>query len=199
MAYRAFQINGRADDSGGMVTVDGVVVHSGIFKDGILFEFVTSSTVHGKVDVKVSMAYGSIIIDSVDVTYPAVIGGMTGFISFPQPISQPLQPHMLPLTIDGDIEYSHYAHNGPALWIVDGGPQRYLHLESMLETIKSGSVKLDWQYKHKPIGRNNVDAINNVDDLSELMRGGSSIRSFITPLYRRLRRLYRRLRKSINP
>ena len=47
MAYRTFHMNGRADDSAGTVTVDGVVVHNGIFRDGILFEFVTSSTLHG--------------------------------------------------------------------------------------------------------------------------------------------------------
>ena len=175
-------MNGRADDSAGTVTVDGVVVHNGIFKDGILFEFVTASTVHGKVDVKVSMTYGSIIIDSIFVTYPAVIGGMTGFVSFPQPIAQPLRPLRLPLTINGDIEYSHYAHNGPMAWIVDGSPQRYIRFDNFQEAIKSGAIKLDWQYKHKPIG-----GLGNVDDLSDLMRTGS-----IFP------RIYRRLRKSIN-
>ena len=63
----------------------------------------TDSTLHGKVDEMVSMTYGSIIIDNVNVTYPAAIGGMTEFVSFPQPIAQPLQPHRLPLAIDGDI------------------------------------------------------------------------------------------------
>ena len=186
MAYRTFHINGRADDSAGTVTVDGVVVHNDIFKDGILFEFVTNSRLHGKVDVMVSMTYGSIIIDSITVTYSAVIGGMTGFVSFPQPIAQPLQPHMLPLTIEGDIEYSHYMHNGPAAWIVDGSPQRYLYIESLQEAYKSGSIKLDWQYKHKPIGIKNKAGINNLDDLSRLMGGGSIIRSFITRLPKKL-------------
>jgi hypothetical protein len=37
MAYRTFHIHGRADDSAATVTVDGVVGHTGIFKDGILF------------------------------------------------------------------------------------------------------------------------------------------------------------------
>ena len=183
-------MDGRADDSAGTVTVDGVVVHDGIFKDGILFEFVTDVTLHGKVDVMVSMTYGSIIIDSVNVTYPAVIGGMTGFVDFPILIAQPLQPHMLPLAIEGDIEYSSYMPNGPAAWIIDGSPQRYIYIEreSMKEAIKSGSIKPDWQYKNKRID------INNIDDLPQFMRGGSIIPSFIT---RRLRRLYRRLRKSI--
>ena len=162
MAYRTFHMHGRADDSAGTVTVDGVVVHNGIFKDGILFEFVTDSTLHGKVDVMVSMTYGSIIIDSVNVTYPAVIGGMTGFVSFPQPIAQPLQPNMLPLAIEGNIEYSHYAHNGPTAWIVDGSPQRYIYIENLLGAIESGSIKPDWRYKYKPVN------VNNIDDLSKL-------------------------------
>ena len=102
MSYRTFHIHGRADDSAGTVTVDGVVVHNGIIKDGILFEYVTASTLHGKVDVMVSMTYGSIIIDNVNVTYPAVIE---------------------------DIEYSLYMYNGPAAWIVDGSLQRYIFRE----------------------------------------------------------------------
>ena len=161
-------MHGRADDSAGTVTVDGVVVHTGIFKDGILFEIVTDSTLQGKVDVMFAMTYGSIIIDRVSVTYPAVIEGMTGFVIFPQPIAQPLQPHRLPLAIDRDIAYSLYMHIGPAAWVVDGSPQRYIYFESNQEAFMSGSIKLDWRYKHKPID------INNKDDLSKLMRGDQS-------------------------
>ena len=169
MGYRTFHLHGRADDSAGMVTVDGVVVHNGFFKDGLLFEIVTDSSLHDKVDVKVSMAYGSITIDSVKVTYPAVIGGMTGFVSFPQPITQPFLPHKLPLTIDGDIECSFYMHNGPKEWIVDGSPQRYMYFESIQEAFKSGSIKPKWGYIPKLLN------VNNLDDLSELMRGRSII------------------------
>lgn len=163
-----------------MVTVDGVVLHNGIFRDGTLFEISTDSTLHGKVDLTVSMAYGSIIIDSVKVTYPAVIGGMTGFISFPQPITQPFLPHRLPLTIDGDMDCSFYMHNGPKAWIVDGSPQRHMYFDSIQGAFKSGSVKPDWGYRPKPIN------INNLDDLSGLMRGRSIIPSFIARLYRNL-------------
>ena len=185
MTYRTFNILGRADDSAGTVTVDGVVVHNGIFKERVLFEFVTDITLHGKVDVMVSMTYGSIIIDSVNVTYPAVIGGMTGFVRFPILLAQPLQPHRLPLTIDGDIEFSNYMPNGPSAWIIDDSPQRYINIEDMKEAFKSGSIKLDWGYKHEPIN------INKMDELSKrLMQKRSIIPSFIT-------RLHRRLRKSI--
>lgn len=186
MSHRTFHMHGRADDAGGMVTVDGKVVHNGIFTDGVLFEFVTESTRHGKADVMISMTFGSIIIDKISVTYPAVIGGMTGFVDFPQPIAQPLQPLMLPLTIDGDIEYSHYAHNGPMVWIVDAKPQRYIYIESVHEAYTSGSMKPDWQYRFKKIG-----GVENIDDLSELMRGGP----IIPPIFARI---YRRLRRSIN-
>lgn len=181
MGYRTFHINGRADDSAGTVTVDGVVVHSGIFKDGILFEYLTDSKLHGKVDVMISMTYGSIIIDRVDVTYPAVIGGMAGFATFPQPIAQPFQPHMLPFAIEGDMEYPHYMHNGPAQWIIDGSPQRETYIEDWKEAYQSGVMKLDWQYKHKPIGGS-----AKIDDLSGLMRKRSIISSFAA----RLRRKY---------
>ena len=107
--------------------------------------------------MKVSMTYGSLIIDSVNVTYPAVIGGMTGFVNFPQPIAQPLQPHRFPLAIEGDFEYSHYMPNGPMVWIVDGSPQRYIQIGNFQEAFKSGSLKLDWGYKHKRIGINDID------------------------------------------
>lgn len=183
MVYRTFNILGRADDAAGTVTVDGMVVHSGIFKEGVLFEFVTDITLHGKVDVKISMAYGSIIIDSVNVTYPAVIGGMTGFVRFPILLPRPLQPHSLPLTIDGDIEYSNYMPNGPSAWIIDDSPKRYINIEDMKEAFKSGSVKPDWRYKHEPIH------LNNIEELSKkLLQRKSIIPSLITRIYRRLRR-----------
>ena len=185
MAYRTFNITGRADAAAGTVTIDGVVVHHGIFENGILFEFVTEVTLHGKVDVRVSMIYGSIIIDCVNVTYPAVIGGMTGFVRFPILIAEPLQPHMLPLTIEGNIEYSNYMPNGPSAWIVDGSPQRFIYIENMIEGIKSGSIKLDWRYKHKRID------LNTINDLPKLMPGGSMYPSFITRLLGKLSRLLR--------
>ena len=172
MGYRTFQLHGRADDAAGMVSVTGVVVHNNIFKDGILFEILTDSSLHGKVDLKVSMAYGSITIDSVTVTYPAVIGGMTGFVGFPQPITQPFLPHRLPLTIDGDLECSFYMHNGPREWIVDGSPQRYMYFESIQEAFKSGAIKPNWGYIPRPLN------VNNLDDLSDLKRRRSVLRSY---------------------
>ena len=141
MGYRTFHLHGSANDSAGAVTVDGVAVHNGLFEDGILFEFLTDSTLHGKVDVMVSMAYGSITIDRVTVTYPAVIGGMQGFVSFPHPITQPLQPHRLPLAIDGGVECSLYMHNGPMVWSVDSSPQRYMNIENIQEAFQSGLIK----------------------------------------------------------
>ena len=38
VAYRTFHLHGSADTAAGMVTVDGVVVHNNIFKDGQLDE-----------------------------------------------------------------------------------------------------------------------------------------------------------------
>ena len=55
-----------------------------------------------------------------------------------------------------------------------------IYFESIQEAFMSGSIKLDWRYKHKPID------INNIDDLTRSMRGGSIISSFITRLYTKL-------------
>jgi hypothetical protein len=55
-----------------------------------------------------------------------------------------------------------------------------MYIESIQEALKSGSIKPNWGNKRKPID------VNNLDDLSGLMRGVSIIASFITRLCTKL-------------
>jgi hypothetical protein len=162
MAIRILDTYGKINSpSSANIKVDGKVVHNGILADGILFSFKTDVSKHGKVVVSIELLYGSITITNVRVTYPS---NNNGLINMPQPIDQPLQPLLLPLTINNDITYNHYMFNGPEQWIIDESTTENITIiNNFYDSVKSKKIKPDWQY-------NNISVdLNKINDISSLI------------------------------
>ena len=162
---RTLHTHGTVDtaEAAGVVMVDDVVVHAGKFTNGILFNFITECSKHGKVHVTIDMLYGAITITNVRVTYPAQVNGSAGFIDIPQPIDQPFQPNLLPLSIGTYLEYDHYMFNGPAQWIVNWpSTTQTVVLDYINDHMVSGKLGLDWQYQHIPVDQDTVNDITSL-------------------------------------
>ena len=164
MAIRTLYTYGEINSStSANITVDGKLVHTGILNSGILFSFKTDVSKHGKVVVSIKLSYGSITITNVRVTYPAKINNNFGLVNMPQPIDQPLQPLLMPFTIDNDITYNHYMFNGPEQWIIDGDlKENIIFIDNFYDSVKFKKIKPDWQYNNIPV---ELDKINNISSL----------------------------------
>ncbi len=151
MAYRTLQTHGvlNSDEAAALITVDNQIIHTGpLPKQNSLFQFITDVKFHGKVHVKIEMIYGSMTITHVRAVYSATINRSPGFVSFIQPIKQPLYPLVMPLTINHALEYDHYMINGPEEWIVDQDvDQQYLEIDNVLKWQDLELIRANWNYR----------------------------------------------------
>lgn len=162
-SYRTLQMFGSVNnDAAAVITVDGNIVHSGPLKSGLLFEFITNVKVHGSAKVNISLTYGSFTITNIRARYPALINNSySGFVDFPQPISQPIIGYTLPIVVNTDLTYNHFMYNGPKQWLTDSTTnQRVVVIEDYYTAAKTGIIKTDWQYRHKSI---NIDKLDDID------------------------------------
>jgi hypothetical protein len=148
MAFRTIHTWGTvAGDTAAVVKVGKTIIHAGPLCSGLLFEFITDVTLHGKVSVTIEVLYGTLMITHNRVTYPALIKGIHGFVNMPQPINQP----NLPLTVDSVVTYDHYMFNGPAQWIVDTDvANRVVVVDDFFNAVSTDFIIPDWQYNQKP-------------------------------------------------
>ena len=143
------------------ITANGVVVHAGPISGPNLFSFITSVTYNETVRVEI-LVNGSITIDSVRVTYPALINDTTyGFINFPQPIAEPIvidnEIKKFPIKIDSVVSYDHLMFNGPNYWNVTASKtELYNGIMLILpqEEIKITSAL--WGYDHIKVDLNDI-------------------------------------------
>jgi len=88
-----------------------------------LFSFLTSHTLHGKIDIDISVTRGCITIGKTIVRYPAYINNTSGYVHFEQPIRNPYianNKELDNITISAGerLSYSHITFNGPDHWEV---------------------------------------------------------------------------------
>ena len=161
MAIRTLDTYGKINSpTSANITVDDKLVHTGILTNGILFSFKTDVSKHGKVIISIELLYGSITITNIRVTYPS---NNNGLINMPQPIDQPLQPLLLPLTIDNDITYNHYMFNGPKQWIIDEGiKENLIIIDNFYDSVKFKKIRPDWQYNNIPVDLNKINDISSL-------------------------------------
>ena len=120
--YRTLKIHGQYEPETNIkVLVDGNVVKDGIVSDSVLFQFDTDVQLHGKATVDITVISGSITLESVTATYPALFNNTTsGTVTFKQPIDKPMvQFNGTGLTILDNVKvtshlvYDHLMLNGP--------------------------------------------------------------------------------------
>ena len=123
MIYRTLAIHGHAFNASGRVFVDNLIVHNGPFDSGILYKFSTEVFKHGSADVYIDIDYGQLFIETIKVTYPAIINKTTaGYYTLSQPIAQPMveteskQFIKLPCRVGNQLHYKHLMFNGPQSW-----------------------------------------------------------------------------------
>ena len=160
MAYRTLHTYGIVqEDTAAIVRVDNRIVHNGPLLDGLLFEFITDVTLHGKVIVSIEILYGAVTITHNRATYPALVKDVDGFVNIPQPIVQP----NLPLLVSKEATYEHYMFNGPNRWIVKSiSSERLVVVNNFYSSVMSGFITPDWQYNHIPVD------LGNLNDISKL-------------------------------
>jgi hypothetical protein len=142
------------------IKVNDQIVHSGPLESGMLFEFVTSVTLHGSVVVSIDMLYGSLTITHNRATYPALINEQVGFVNMPQPIVQP----NLPLTVTDSAKYNHYIFNGPNRWLIKvDSPTRFVVIDDFYNAFTTSFIKEDFQYAP------HIVDVNKLNDISGLM------------------------------
>lgn len=120
---RTFSVYGTSTpDAEFVVTVNGIRC----FSHGTeLFSFNTSHKLHGKVEVTIAVATGSVTVGTTIVQYPAVINGVSGYVHFEQPIRCPYVDNLgnelgsITLNSGDTITYNHITFNGPDYWEVD--------------------------------------------------------------------------------
>jgi hypothetical protein len=122
ISYRTLKIYGQHTPNTSIrVLVDDNVVKDGPVDDRVLFQFDTDVQLHGKSVVDITVISGSIILESVTATYPALFNDTTiGTVTFKQPIDKPMvQFKNNTLSILDNIEvtdhlvYDHLMLNGP--------------------------------------------------------------------------------------
>ena len=160
MAYRTLHTYGVIkEDTAAIIRVDNQLVHNGPLNNGLLFEFITDVTLHGKVIVSIEILYGSVTITHNRATYPALVKGVVGFVNIPQPIVQT----NLPLVVSDNATYEHYMFNGPNQWIINSiSTERLVVVDNFYSSVMSGFIRPDWQYNHIPVD------LENLNDISKL-------------------------------
>lgn len=162
-SYRTLQTYGIVyGPTAAEVTVDQQIVHSGPLESGLLFKFITNVKVHGAVKVKIKLFYGKFTITHIRARYPALINNKYyGFVDFPQPISQPIIGHIIPLTVDKSLIYEHFMYNGPKQWLINSdSDEQVIVVDDYYCAAKNGIIRTDWQYYHKTIDIEELDNIS---------------------------------------
>jgi hypothetical protein len=171
MTTRTLKIYGSYDIGTDIrVTIDGVPADN-ILQGTVLYSFDTSSELHGKATTHIEVISGKITLGDVTATYPAVINGVEGLISFIQPIENPLVtytdklttiPKNLTLTAPSTIEFDHLMLNGPSRLIITGAvsidPGGNIFVGDLRNPPPPNvSVHQDYQYTPKPNQFNQED------------------------------------------
>lgn len=156
---RTLQILGTADPSTiGRVVVNDVCVHDGEFISDTLFAFKTTVTTHGRAVIDIAINTGSIKIENIIVTYPAIINkSIKGFMTFPQPIKTPMVQNLgdrivtlQNVIVDKHIEYDHLMYNGPSYWDIEvDSVELYEGINIDARTVKLLSVDAVFNYDYK--------------------------------------------------
>lgn len=171
MTIRTLKIHGHYEpDTDIQVTVDGVPADN-ILQGPVLYSFNTSSELHGKATTRIEVISGKITLGDITATYPAVVNGVEGLISFIQPIECPLVtytdklniiPKYLTLTAPSTIEFDHLMLNGPSRLIITGAvgidPGGDMFVGDLRNPPPPNvSVFQDYQYTPKPNQFNQED------------------------------------------
>jgi hypothetical protein len=160
MAYRTLHTFGTVSgNTAAIIRVNDQIVHNGPLESGVLFNFTTAVSLHGKVAISIEIIYGALTLTHNRVTYPALIKGEKGFVNMPQPIIQP----DLPLRVTDSLTYNHYMFNGPAQWIVDvDTTNRIVVIDDFYHACNTGFIIADFQYDAYDVD------IDKISDISKL-------------------------------
>jgi len=169
MIYRTLKIYGRSISACGNVFVDDHLVHTGSFDQPLLFKFSTEVVKNGYLDTNIALSYGRLLIEHIEVTYPAVINNNTyGYFTLTQPIAQPLvNPQSkeflsFPISVEDKLHYKHLMFNGPTFWKLEVDNNLPLYHGINIHEKFVNYKKAIWEYNQIPFDPESLGDIKNL-------------------------------------
>ena len=151
-----------------------------------LFNFSTSTQLHGGIKVGINVQEGEVRLEKCLVTYPAILNGINGTLTVIQPMEEPVaiieDGTIRSIPIEGieihsgeTFEYHHLMFNGPSTIVVeteghDIFPDVDIYAGDLLQNdIVDGITSIDHKYDYSDMQPNNIFNKSDFENLKQII------------------------------